>query len=190
MKKEKALTKLINNFEKDLDYINPQNIFPPNGEKIGKGRQLDKYYLTIDCFKSFAMMSGTSKGKEVRLYFLGCEKRLKQLLSNDTDKLVKERIVNAIVSDQVIDLKPKFEEWFYEMLYRKRGNGWENRSTKERPPCVGTWTNNVVYDQMFGGEQDWGVKAKLLESEPKINGRRKNPLHTHFDNDFGINYLQ
>lgn len=146
--------------------------------------------LAIDCFKSWAMMAGTSQGKKVRLYFLECEKRLKQLLSANTDKLIKERIVNAIVSACVVDSKPKFEDWFYGMLYRKRGNGWENKSTKDRPACVGTWTNKVVYDRMFGGEQDWGVKAKLLESEPKVNGRRKNPLHSHFSDDYGIDYLR
>jgi phage anti-repressor protein len=35
--------------------------------------------LTVDCLKMWAMMAGTEKGKEVRLYFLKCERQLKQL---------------------------------------------------------------------------------------------------------------
>jgi hypothetical protein len=35
-------------------------------------------YLTVDCFKSLGMMAGTQKGKEVRKYFLECEKIAKQ----------------------------------------------------------------------------------------------------------------
>jgi anti-repressor protein len=34
--------------------------------------------LTVDCFKMWAMMAGTQQGKEVRLYFLECERMLKE----------------------------------------------------------------------------------------------------------------
>lgn len=34
--------------------------------------------LTVDCFKCWAMMSNTAKGKEVRQYFLECEKIAKE----------------------------------------------------------------------------------------------------------------
>jgi phage anti-repressor protein len=33
--------------------------------------------LTIDCFKTWGMMAGTEQGKQVRLYFLECERKLK-----------------------------------------------------------------------------------------------------------------
>ncbi len=36
-------------------------------------------YLTNDCFVHWAMMSGTPKGKEIRVYFIEAEKELKQL---------------------------------------------------------------------------------------------------------------
>ncbi len=42
-------------------------------------RPSEKIYLTVDCFKMWAMMSGTEKGKQVRLYFLECEKIAKAI---------------------------------------------------------------------------------------------------------------
>lgn len=38
----------------------------------------DVIHLTIDCFKSWAMMVQTEKGKLVRQYFLECERKLKE----------------------------------------------------------------------------------------------------------------
>ena len=37
-----------------------------------------EYHFTISAAKEIAMMSGSPKGKEVRLYFIECEKRLKE----------------------------------------------------------------------------------------------------------------
>ena len=34
--------------------------------------------VTVDCFKTWAMMANTPQGKQVRLYFLECERQLKQ----------------------------------------------------------------------------------------------------------------
>ena len=34
----------------------------------------EKVYLTVDCFKTWGMMSNTETGKQIRLYFLECEK--------------------------------------------------------------------------------------------------------------------
>jgi anti-repressor protein len=38
------------------------------------GRPSTEYYLTVECFKMIGMMAGTEQGKQVRLYFLECEK--------------------------------------------------------------------------------------------------------------------
>jgi hypothetical protein len=44
-------------------------------QKPGRGGyNVNKYYLTADCFKAFCMMAGTKKGKEVRKYYLQIEK--------------------------------------------------------------------------------------------------------------------
>lgn len=76
-RKDAAKEKLVNNFELDLDFsvrqlaeTNADNTFSHYREDIR---------LTVDCFKQLAMMAKTVKGKEVRKYFIDCEKRLKQL---------------------------------------------------------------------------------------------------------------
>lgn len=42
-----------------------------------KGRPSEKIMLTVDCFKSLGMMAGTEQGKQIRKYFLDCERTVK-----------------------------------------------------------------------------------------------------------------
>ena len=188
-KKESPLRKLKAKFEEGFDYIVVNLIASPNREAIKGGQNRIVIKLTIDCFKIFCMMADTSKGKEVRKYFIQCEQRLKALLNEPSSEVIKKRLIEAIVSNEVVSRGSKFGEWFYDMIYRKRGGDWAKRSRKNRPSCVGTWTNQIVYDQMIGKDTGESVKSKLLEVEPKIDGRRKNPLHSHFSKDFGEKYL-
>lgn len=69
--KQKAKNKLIKNFEKGIDYLTIWVKTPSSG------RPSESFLLTLDCFKSLSMMAGTEKGKEVRRYFLDCERQLK-----------------------------------------------------------------------------------------------------------------
>jgi phage antirepressor YoqD-like protein/phage anti-repressor protein len=78
-KKQNGKDKLTRNFEEGLDYTllqmretNQDGTFSHYYEKIN---------LTIDCFKSLGMMARTEQGKEVRKYFLQCEKIAKTELS-------------------------------------------------------------------------------------------------------------
>ncbi|GIW59534.1 MAG: hypothetical protein KatS3mg087_0600 [Patescibacteria group bacterium] len=45
------------------------------------GKHLEVITMTCECFKQWGMMSGTPKGKEIRLYFLECERIAKQSLA-------------------------------------------------------------------------------------------------------------
>ena len=73
-RKAKALRTFKNNFTEGLDFYT-KGCKSPTG-----GRPSEWIVLTVDCFKSFAMMAGTSRGKEVRRYFLQCEAELKRRL--------------------------------------------------------------------------------------------------------------
>ncbi len=70
--KQKAKNKLTNHFEKEIDYLTKW-VKTPQG-----GRPSEFIGLSIDCFKSLGMMAGTGQGKEVRRYFLECERIAKQ----------------------------------------------------------------------------------------------------------------
>ncbi|WP_432811070.1 hypothetical protein [Pantanalinema sp. GBBB05] len=72
--KQKAKDKLTSNFVEGTDFLTKWL------KNSGRGRSSEQILLTIDCFKSLAMMAGTAKGKEVRQYFLDCERNFKAAL--------------------------------------------------------------------------------------------------------------
>lgn len=74
-RKDSAKRTLEKNFIKGVDYILHRVV---ENNPVSKSNPLI-IYLTTDCAKSFAMLAQTEKGKEVRVYFLECEKRLKAL---------------------------------------------------------------------------------------------------------------
>jgi len=71
-RKDNALVILKNNFEEETDFCSC--LF--RSKKGSGGHNEVKYSLTVDCFKSFCMMAGTDRGKEVRKYYLAVEKAL------------------------------------------------------------------------------------------------------------------
>ena len=55
-----------------------QIVFLKNEKNPSNGRPSIDYALTLDCGKEIAMLQRTEKGKEARLYFIECERKLKQ----------------------------------------------------------------------------------------------------------------
>lgn len=72
-RKEAAKLLLLDAFIEGLDF------FRGPGKATG-GRPSEVFMLTVDCFKSLGMMANTEKGREVRKYFLECERQLKELM--------------------------------------------------------------------------------------------------------------
>lgn len=87
-------------FSQNADYqCLYKNVQTPTG---GQKQALDDYALTIDCAKEIAMIQRTDKGKQARLYFIECEKQLKEKEcreqqekhSRDREKLKQLRAAN------------------------------------------------------------------------------------------------
>lgn len=169
--------KLEDNFIRDADYlitdVERGLSFSEISEKPLGGRPKLVIRMTVECFKMMGMMIPGSRGRQIRQYFVACEAELKRRLEEDKQDF-QGRIVRAFVSDKVVSRRPRFKDEFYELLYQKRGQGWESRSPKKRPPCVGSWTNQLVYDRFPNG-----VKERLNEVNPRVDGRRKDKHHEH-----------
>lgn len=146
-------------------------VFMENHKNPKGGRPLKKIKLTVDCLKSWAMMAGTPKGKEVRQYFLRCERELKARIVQDRQNW-RQRQVKGYVLDRALSWDAKqagqrpFITEFYEHLYRIRGGTWAKRKPDEinRPSCVGGWTNKFVYE-LFPGDVPQALTEKYKNQE-------------------------
>lgn len=82
--KQKGLNKLKKHFEESTDFLTGWC------KSSTGGRPSVSYYLTNDCFKMFCMMAGTEKGKEIRRYYLECERQLKDNPSQSLSAKIDE----------------------------------------------------------------------------------------------------
>ncbi len=117
--KGNAKRTLTANFEEGVDY---SSLITIEKREIGATR-VEEIYLTKDCLKQLAMLSGTSKGKEVRLYYIQCEKELKEakaaqlqqptdilyLLEQSAAAIREARALAAQAENKVIEMAPKVE---------------------------------------------------------------------------------
>lgn len=94
--KQKALKTLEFYFEEKVDYIfkiDELNSQDENNQMVKKpraGRSSHLYFLTTNCLKEFGMIARTAKGKEIRKYFLECEKIAKQAIEQQQSQLIQE----------------------------------------------------------------------------------------------------
>ncbi|NEZ57512.1 hypothetical protein [Adonisia turfae] len=89
-KKQDGKNVLINNFVEGEDFLR-KGVKSPSG-----GRPKEFIVITVDCFKSLGMMAGTEKGKEIRQYFLKCEKQVKTVIPAQNEELEKLRLEVAL----------------------------------------------------------------------------------------------
>ncbi len=68
-------------FVENLDYI----LFSPNLAKTPSRRRKD-YHLTLDTAKELAMVERNEKGRQIRRYFIECEKKLRNIQPVQTEQ--------------------------------------------------------------------------------------------------------
>ncbi len=88
--KQAAKKKLTRNFEENEDYLTKwMNV--PHGNGLTASRT-EFIYLTVDCLKSLGMMAGTEKGKQIRKYFIECEK-IAKLKGDELDAISEMEMI-------------------------------------------------------------------------------------------------
>jgi phage anti-repressor protein len=133
--------------------------------------------MTVDCFKTWGMMAGTQKGKEVRRYFLDCEKIAAQQRKKPSEADIKAH-VDAVLK-QLLDEQIPEKATTWQCRYTKRFWGaLENLyGLKQGQPACARVINAYIYDY-FPKE----VRQKLDKINPLLeNGTRANRQHQHFD---------
>ena len=81
---------LSNGFDEGIDFV--VLLIKEQNSEPSEGRPSDDYRLTVDCLKTFAMMAKTEQGKQVRRYFLQCEKSHKE--SAQTIELLRSQLAD------------------------------------------------------------------------------------------------
>ena len=97
MKAQIRRAKLIEN----TDFV----IYAQKGEKAG--RPSSEYHLTLEAGKHIAMISGTAKGREVRDYFIECEKRATQSHVPQVSDARTAALIEALVRQDAIEQEQK-----------------------------------------------------------------------------------
>lgn len=101
-RKDSAKKKLLNNFEENIDFKILQQTAENSAEQRLGGRPIEEIRLSIDCFKSLAMMAGTEKGRDVRQYFLRIEREYKQIMQQPHSLTLSDRDIE-LISDRVVE---------------------------------------------------------------------------------------
>lgn len=108
--KQNALNTLKSYFEENTDFI------CSDMKSSTGGRSSHSYYLTVETFKEMGMLAKTSQGKQIRKYFLECEKVAKQVTSISPDLTqallrMQEQLNSLVVSQARLNqLEAKNEE--------------------------------------------------------------------------------
>jgi hypothetical protein len=74
------------------DYTKSRDITTtqPFNEKKHGGQNINKYFVTIKCFKSFCLKAGTTKATEIHAYYMKLEEVLQETVEEECNELKKQ----------------------------------------------------------------------------------------------------
>ena len=152
-------------FVENVDYVllNSEQSLNHRGFSVqskGAASRLEKIMLTCECLKQWGMMAGTPKGKEIRMYFLECERIAKQSQ--------KPQYYIGMVTEEPKRWTEHFDPEFIAHAERLTELEWWQRP-------MAHFINRCVY-RYFPKE----VREELNRVNPTDNkGYRKNKQHQH-----------
>ena len=105
-------------FIENVDYVKTQNLSSPKKASAkSRPQMMTDYFFSLSAAKEISMMSNTEKGKEARLYFIECERRVKKLASTPSlpdyptalRQLASQIEKNVALENQIKESAPKVE---------------------------------------------------------------------------------
>ena len=87
-------------FVRDVDFVVD---FPNLGNQTGRGgdRKTKEFHLTLDMAKELAMVENNEQGRQVRRYFIQCERAMKSLPADALAKIMRTDGVSRMVAGKV-----------------------------------------------------------------------------------------
>lgn len=86
-------------FEENRDFVK----LTQKGELSATGQTLTEYHFTVEAGKHIGMLSGTTKGREVREYFLECERRVKSAAVPAVRDARTAALIEALVRQDALE---------------------------------------------------------------------------------------
>lgn len=97
-----------------------------------------------------------------------------------------QEILKKYISEELLIWSKRFPDIFYKEIFRLNGWNYTVKGINKRPGVIGTWTNQLIYNQL-----PKGVLAKLKTKTPKDDkGNRKHRFHQLLSIDIGQPDLQ
>jgi phage anti-repressor protein len=86
-RKENGLRSLKKYFYsgQDFNLLQVEGVQNEGGRQVS--RKVDKYFLTVECFKELGMLAQTEQGKLVRKYYLECERIVQTVIPAQNDRI-------------------------------------------------------------------------------------------------------
>ena len=98
-------------------------VFPRFGENQNLGgRPTVEYHITIDMAKELAMVEKNAKGRQVRRYFIDCEKALRLTYNDIDNSLIRSHVNVLFITDYLNELmrgRPELKRYQYLMQCMK-----------------------------------------------------------------------
>lgn len=152
----------------------------PEGEEARGGHNKTEYILTIDAAKQVAMSSNTPRGKDVRLYFIECERQLTTEQQRRANEAADRLAVERVAAEAAEAARPKVQApKAAAQITLTKDERLILQSCRESSVILAQCLNHVhLCGGLFKAEPDWlpisnlamaGLSATEIEEETKID---------------------